>query len=54
MILDCKIGPQKADREMFEFISQLEIPLTIVLNKIDKLSKSDRKASLAHAQEIFF
>ena len=54
MILDSKIGPQKTDLDMFQYISELWIPLTIVLNKIDKLSNNDRVKSLKHAEELFF
>jgi len=39
---------------MYEFILKLELPVTIVLSKIDKLSNSEISKSVAHASEMFF
>ena len=54
LIVDSKIGPQQSDIDMFKYIQTLELPILIVLSKIDKLNKSDTSKSLAHAQDIFF
>jgi GTP-binding protein EngB required for normal cell division len=39
---------------MYKFILELELPVTIVLSKIDKISKSEVGKSLAHAKNQFF
>jgi len=39
---------------MYEFLLELEMPVTIVLSKIDKLSKNEVHKSLAFAQDAFF
>lgn len=54
LIVDSKIGPQQSDIDMFQYIQGLQLPVLIVLSKIDKLNKSDVSKSLAHAQDIFF
>ncbi len=54
MILDSKIGPQKADIDMWQYITELQIPLTVVLNKVDKLWNQDKQLSLKHTEEILF
>lgn len=54
LIVDSKIGPQQSDIDMFKYIQTLELPILIVLSKVDKLNKSDTSKSLAHAQDIFF
>jgi GTP-binding protein EngB required for normal cell division len=37
MLIDSKLGAQKIDEEMFEYILNLGLALTIVLSKVDKL-----------------
>ena len=54
LIVDSKIGPQQSDIDMFKYIQGLELPVLIVLSKVDKLSKSDTSKSLKHAEDIFF
>lgn len=54
MILDSKIGPQQTDIDMFQYISELQIPLTILLNKVDKLWNQDRRLSQEHTEKTFF
>jgi GTP-binding protein EngB required for normal cell division len=39
---------------MYKYILDLGLPVTIVLSKIDKLSKSEVAKSLAHAKNQFF
>jgi len=39
LIVDASVPSSDLDREMLSFLRELEIPVTIVLNKIDKLSK---------------
>jgi len=54
LIVDSKIGPQQSDIDMFKYIQTLELPILIVLSKVDKLNKSDVSKSLKHAEDIFF
>ena len=39
---------------MYKFILELELPVTIVLSKIDKLSNNEVGKSFVHAQNQFF
>jgi GTP-binding protein EngB required for normal cell division len=39
---------------MYKYILDLDLPITIILSKIDKLSNADVKKSLEYAKEIFF
>jgi GTP-binding protein EngB required for normal cell division len=39
---------------MFGYIQDLGLPMTIVLSKIDRLSKSEADKSLAATQKAFF
>ncbi len=54
ILIDSKLWPQKADFEMFEYLLDLELPLTIILSKADKLSKNELNKSVAFAKESFF
>lgn len=54
IVCDAKIGPQEADIEMYTYLLELELPVCIVLSKIDRLGKNDIAKSLLHAKEIFF
>lgn len=37
LICDAKIGPQQTDIDMYNYISELELPVTVLLSKIDRL-----------------
>ena len=52
IVVDCKIWPQKADIEMYEYLLELWIPMFIVLSKIDKLNKSDIQKSKNHTESL--
>ena len=54
LLIDSKIWPQETDIDMFKYIQELEIPLLIVLSKIDRLNKGEVAKSLAHAKKVFF
>lgn len=54
VVLDSKLGPTETDIDMFKYISEFQIPLVFVLNKIDRLSNNDIKNSVIHTQELFF
>lgn len=54
MLIDSKLWAQEADIDMYKYILDLELPVTIVLSKSDKLSNSELAKSLSHAKEVFF
>jgi len=54
LIVDSKIGPQQSDIDMFGYIQKLQLPILIVLSKVDRMSKSDVNKSLAHCSDVFF
>jgi GTP-binding protein EngB required for normal cell division len=39
---------------MYKFLLELEMPVVIVLSKIDKLSNLEISKSINHAKNIFF
>ena len=54
ILIDSKLWAQEVDVDMYKYILDLELPVTIVLSKIDKLSKSETNKSIMHAKNIFF
>jgi GTP-binding protein len=46
-LLDARRDPTADDRQMLDFLSELEIPTVIVLTKIDKLRPAERKRRFA-------
>jgi len=54
MLIDSKLGAQESDIDMYKYILWLELPVTIVLSKIDKLSNNEISKSVNHAKENFF
>jgi len=54
LVCDAKIWPQQTDIDMYEYISSLELPVTIVLAKIDRLGKNDVMKSKSHTEKTFF
>ncbi len=54
ILVDSKLWPQQSDIDMYKFILDLEMPVLIVLSKIDKLSVNEYKKSLNFAKETFF
>jgi len=54
ILIDSKLGAQQTDLDMYKYILELELPVTIVLSKIDKIGKNELNKSLAHAREVFF
>jgi GTP-binding protein len=54
LLIDTKIGLQEKDMEMFHYVQKLNLPVIIVLSKIDRLSKSEViKAKLHTEKELF-
>ncbi len=54
ILIDTKLWAQEVDIEMYKYILDLGLPVTIVLSKTDKISKSEVWKSLAHAKNQFF
>ncbi len=54
ILIDSKLWAQQVDIDMYKYILDLWLPVTIVLSKIDKLSKSEIAKSLAYAKNQFF
>lgn len=54
MLIDSKLWAQDSDIDMYKYILWLELPVTIVLSKIDKLSNNDVSKSVEHTKEMFF
>ncbi len=54
ILIDSKLWAQQVDIDMYKYILDLWLPVTIVLSKIDKLSKSELLKSMQHAKEYFF
>lgn len=54
ILIDSKLGAQQTDLDMYKYILELELPVTIVLSKIDKIGRNELNKSLSHAREMFF
>lgn len=54
LVLDAKIWAQQSDRDMYDYIQSLGLPLTLMLSKIDRLGKNDIAKTKAHSEEMFF
>jgi GTP-binding protein len=54
VLIDSRIGAQETDIDMYQYLLTLELPLTIVLSKIDKIKPNELQRSLASARETFF
>ena len=47
LLLDCRRGVQEADRQLLDYVSADEIPVLVVLTKMDKLNRSGRTNAVA-------
>lgn len=54
ILIDSKIWPQETDRDMYEYLLRLEMPVVFVLSKVDRLSKWERQKSREFTKDIFF
>jgi len=50
-LVDARHPPTRHDREMIDYLAELGLPTLVVLNKIDKLSRSERAGSVKRAGE---
>ena len=54
ILIDAKIWAQQSDIDMYGYIQELWLPVTIVLSKIDKIGRNEVNKSLIHTQKLFF
>ncbi len=54
ILIDSRLGAQESDIDMYKYLSELWIPLTIVLSKTDKISKNDVFKAKNHSEKLFF
>lgn len=54
LLIDSKLWAQDTDIDMYKYLLWLELPVTIVLSKIDKLSNNDLNKSIKNANDNFF
>ena len=47
LLIDCRRGVQEADRQLLDYLSADEIPVLVVLTKMDKLNRSGRSKAVA-------
>jgi len=46
LLLDCRRGVQEADRQLLDYVSADEIPVLVVLTKMDKLNRAGQRAAV--------
>ncbi len=54
LLVDSKIGLQEKDIDMFNYIQELNIPIIILLSKIDRLSKSEIEKAKSDTEKKLF
>ena len=47
LLIDCRRGIQEADRQLLEYLAADEIPVLVVLTKMDKLNRSGQTRAVA-------
>jgi GTP-binding protein len=51
LLLDCRRGVQEADKQLLDYLSADEIPVLVVLTKIDKLNRAGRNQAMADVRK---
>lgn len=54
ILVDSKLWAQQTDIDMYKYLLELEIPVSIVISKIDKLWNNQIQKSINHAKNNFF
>ncbi len=54
ILIDSKLGPQESDIDMYRHLLDLDLDITIVLTKIDKISNNILAKSISKSKEAFF
>ena len=52
LVVDARHEPSEQDRTMNEWLTRQGLPVRVVSNKVDKLSRAERSASLARSQRL--
>lgn len=51
--IDSRHKPTPLDIYLNEFLRELDIPYTVILNKVDKLKQSEKSLAVRNAKEVF-
>ena len=51
ILVDARRGLSDADRRLVSFVADLELPVLLVLTKVDKLNRSERARAIAAVRE---
>jgi GTP-binding protein len=54
ILIDSRIGAQQTDIDMYKYLLTLELPLTIVLSKTDKIKANELAKGITEARKVFF
>ncbi|MDD3303163.1 MAG: ribosome biogenesis GTP-binding protein YihA/YsxC [Candidatus Gracilibacteria bacterium] len=54
VLIDSKLGPQESDIEMYRHLLDMEMDITIVVTKTDKVGNNDIKRVISLCEEAFF
>ncbi len=54
LLIDTKIGLQEKDIDMFNYVQSLELPVNIILSKIDRLWKNEVQKAKKHIEKELF
>jgi GTP-binding protein len=54
VLIDSRIGAQETDIDMYKYLLTLELPITIVLSKTDKIKANELARAIAEAGKVFF
>ena len=54
ILIDSKIWPQQSDIDMYKYLLDIDVPVLVVISKIDRLNKSSVYKSKKHSEDMFF
>lgn len=54
ILIDSKLWAQQVDIDMYKYILDLELPVTIVLSKVDRMGRWELAKAVAHTKQEFF
>ncbi len=52
LLIDSKVGPQRLDQEMIEWIRWMGVPYAVVLTKVDKARQKDLGKTISKLKEL--
>lgn len=53
VIIDSRLGPTESDKEMIDFLQSQNIPLVLIANKIDKLSRTEQSLVMRTMKDTY-